>query len=90
MSLPALQVRKDLLELCAGGFERRAGDLAGHDGGAFLEHLLHRAVGDKGAVLVAVDAVVLAGRAVGVGAQQLGCGERHRAGLAEFNVVFHD
>ncbi len=54
--------------------------------GAVLDHFIHRAVLQKIPVLVAVHAVILILRAVGIGAEDFIC-ERHSAALAKF--LFH-
>ncbi len=53
---------------------------------AMLNHLVHRAVLQELAVLVAIDAIVLILTAVGIGAEQI-LGERHSAALTKF--LFH-
>ncbi len=57
-----------------------------HKLGAVLDHFIHRAVLQKLPVLVAVHAVILILRAVGIGAEDFIC-ERHSAALAKF--LFH-
>lgn len=76
LRLPALQRGKPLLHLRAGGaFVQRRGVLQ-RKAQAELYHFVHGAVPGKGAVLVAIDTVILAFFACGTGAVRLGGAKR--------------